>query len=197
MEDVCLRAAPIMRDTIQFDQIDKYGPQSYSGTFAVPTEELQRDEIAEPATVTIEARAEKGELPAEYIVDGTSSFTAALSCSRCVEPYPFANSATFHVRFRPRPESSGEDDEVEITEEEELDVEYYTEREIPLRDLAIEQIQLAIPMKPLCDDKCLGLCPQCGANRNREACSCQEVVTDPRWGALAEIRGELAKKRDS
>jgi len=186
-----------MHDIINFDQIDKHGPQEVRGTYAVTPGELGRIEVAETANISIHARAEKGNLPGEYVVDGSSSFTAALTCSRCAEPYPFAQSSLFHVRFRPRPEISGEDEEVEITEEEELDVEYYSEREIPLRDLAIEQIQLSIPMKPLCDDQCLGLCPQCGSNRNREGCSCEVSTGDERWGALRDLRVELAKKSES
>jgi uncharacterized protein len=84
---------------------------------------------------------------------------------------------------------------VEIAPED-LDVEFYTERSISLRDLAAEQVQLAIPMKPLCDENCLGLCPNCGANRNRERCQCEAAVADDRWGALAGIREQLAKKKD-
>ena len=182
---------------IQFDAIDEYGPQSYRGTFELSPADLDRPEIVGLGSVSIEARADKGDLPEEYAIDGSSRFTADLQCSRCVEPYPFANDSTFHVRFRPRPETSGEkDEEVEIAGAEELDVEYYSERQVPLRDLAIEQIQLSIPMKPLCDDGCLGLCPRCGVNRNREQCSCTETVGDERWGALQEFREQLAKKKD-
>jgi uncharacterized protein len=189
---------PTTNPIIDFDRIDKDGPQTYSGAFQPDAAELDRYEIAGCGGVTVEATAEKGHQPGEYIVDGSASFTADLSCSRCVEPYPFANSSTFHVRFRPRPQAPGEENaEVEITNEEELDVEYYSERTIPLKDLALEQVQLSIPMKPLCDEKCLGLCPTCGANRNREACKCEGAVTDPRWGALAGIREELAKKPNS
>jgi uncharacterized protein len=189
-----------MGDVIVFDQIDKDGPQTYSGTFAVPPGELDRDEIATVSPVSVTARAEKGELPGEYIVDGSATFTADFNCSRCLDPYPIASTSNFHVRFRPRPASAiGEDteeEEVEISGAEELDVEFYSEREIPLRELALEQIQLAIPMKPLCDEKCLGLCAQCGVNRNREECHCETSVVDERWGALRGIRDEIAKKKD-
>ena len=126
----------------------------------------------------------------------TVNFTADLTCSRCAEPYPFANPSPFTVRFRPRPEASVEE-EVEITEEEELDVEFYSEPVIPLRELALEQVQLSIPMKPLCDENCLGLCPTCGVNRTREKCSCNEPVVDGRWGALKDLREELAKKTNN
>lgn len=184
-----------MNPVISFDDIDEHGPQTYSGTFEVTPQELDRDELAAIGPVTIEARADRGDLPGEYAIDGTSKFTADLNCSRCLEPYPFANSSEFHVRFRPRPQGSGEEEEeIEITGEEELDVEFYSEREIPLRDLAVEQIQLSIPMKPLCDESCLGLCPKCGANRSREGCKCETSMVDDRWDALRGIRDELSKK---
>lgn len=182
-------------DTILFDEIDESGPQSYSHSYAIPTSELQRDEIADLGTVSITANAQKGDLPGEYVVDGSVRFTGDLTCARCVEPYSFASSSAFHLRFEPRPIPQTEDEEIEIPPDA-LDVEFYNERAIPLRDLAIEQIQLTIPMKPLCNDDCLGLCPHCGINRNREACGCEESMVDDRWGALLEIR-QAIKKRES
>ena len=184
------------RDFIHFDEIDKNGPQTYKRTYQLSPGELERTELASMGPLEIEASARKGDLPGEYLVDGTAGFTADLSCSRCVEPYPFASSSPFHLRFRPRAEALGQDGELEITPDE-LDIEFYTDRAIPLRHLADEQIQLSIPMKPLCEEKCLGLCPNCGANRNRESCSCQSSIADERWGALHDIREQLAKKRES
>jgi uncharacterized metal-binding protein YceD (DUF177 family) len=184
------------RDFILFDEIDKDGPKSYSRTYSVPSDELDRVEIVNISPVAIAARASKGDLPAEYIAEGSAKFTADLACSRCVEPYPFASSSSFHLRFRPRPELPQQDGgELEIAPNE-LDVEFYTERAVSLRELALEQIQLFIPMKPLCDQNCLGLCPQCGVNRNRESCSCEISVVGERWGALREIQ-KVLKKRES
>jgi uncharacterized metal-binding protein YceD (DUF177 family) len=184
------------RDCILFDEIDKDGPQSYSRTFTIPAEELDRIEVLNASPVALTAHATKGDLPGEYIVDGSSKFSADLACSRCVEPYPFASSSTFHLRFRPRPElPQQESDELEIAPDE-LDVEFYTDRSVSLRDLALEQVQLSIPMKPLCDDNCLGLCPHCGANRSRESCNCESSIVDERWGALREMR-QVIKKRES
>jgi uncharacterized protein len=183
------------KERIVFDDIDKYGPQHFERTFQFPTEELARIELVSIGPVSLVADARKGDLPAEYLADGTTTFTADFLCSRCVEPFPFANASEFHLRFRPRPEISEENAEVEVTPDE-LDVEFYTERAIHLRHLANEQIQLAIPMKPLCMDACLGLCVQCGANQNGEGCSCAETVVDARFAALAGIREELAKKHE-
>jgi uncharacterized protein len=184
------------RDNILFDEIDKDGPQEYQRTYAIAPADLARDEVVNLGPVSITASARKGDLPAEYIVEGSTRFTADFECSRCVEPYPFAGSLSFHLRYRPHPQNAREDEELEVTPAE-LDIEFYTERVIALRDLAVEQIQLSIPMKPLCEDNCLGLCLHCGANRNREACSCETSVTDERWGALLGIREKIAKKRES
>jgi uncharacterized protein len=182
---------------INFKDIDEHGPQTYRGTFEAPAGELNRDEVIGSSSVDIDVTVKKGDLPAEYIADGKVALTADLTCSRCADPYPFANNSDFHVRFRPRPEPAGPgEEEVEINDREELDVEFYTERVIPLRDLAIEQIQLTIPMKPLCDDQCLGLCSHCGSNKARETCSCETSVVDERWSALAGLRDELSKKKN-
>ena len=183
------------QDFIVFDDIDRNGPQSYARSLEFSLDEVGRDEVAALGPVSLDAMAQKGDLPGEYRVEGSARFTADLTCSRCVEPYPFANASIFHLRFRPRPEVSEENEEVEVSPEE-LDVEFYTERSIPLRHLASEQIQLTIPMKPLCDESCVGLCATCGANRNREHCSCESGLRDERWGALAGIRDQLAKKKD-
>jgi uncharacterized protein len=186
----------IMKDVIDFNAIEEHGAQSYRGEFTVDAAELEREEVLGVGTISIQANVEPGDLAAEYVADGSVSFTADIECSRCAEPYPFANTSTFHVVFRPRPEASRENEEVEITAEEELDVEFYSEPTVPLRELALEQVQLSLPMKPLCDDNCLGLCPTCGANRLREKCACEESVVDERWGALKGLREELSKKKD-
>lgn len=46
---------------------------------------------------------------------------------------------------------------------------------------------LELPLAPLCREDCQGLCPRCGANRNSEPCSCEDVPADPRWAALAGL----------
>ena len=185
-----------MRDVIDFKFIDEHGPQTYTGTYPVDVSDLGRDEVDSVGDVTIQAAARRGDLPGEYIAEGTVSFSADMTCSRCADPYPFANTSTFHVRFRPRPDASDDNEEVEITDQEELDVEFYSDPLIPLRDLALEQVQLSIPMKPLCDDSCLGLCATCGANLAREKCACSDSIVDDRWGALKDLREELAKKKN-
>jgi uncharacterized protein len=188
----------MQQDFIYFDDIDKDGPQQRSRTYDIAVSELDGNDVEALGPVSIDVTVEKGNAPGDYLADGTVQFTADLTCARCVDPYPFANHSSFHLRFAPRPEGpAGETEEVELTSEDELDTEFYTERQIALRELATEQIQLTIPMKPLCDERCLGLCPQCGKNRNREDCQCDNSLADERWGALKDFKTELLKKKES
>ena len=49
---------------------------------------------------------------------------------------------------------------------------------------------LAVPMKPLCQQDCAGICPQCGRNLNVESCTCENGGIDPRWSVLLKLKEE-------
>ena len=61
---------------------------------------------------------------------------------------------------------------------------------VDLTDLARDAVLLELPIAPLCEDDCAGLCPTCGVDRNETACECAATETDPRWAALSDLRFE-------
>ena len=63
---------------------------------------------------------------------------------------------------------------------------------IVLDDEVRQMILLDIPLKFLCSEGCLGICPGCGVDLNKERCRCEQNDIDPRWSKLAE----LFKKND-
>nr|HRC87284.1 DUF177 domain-containing protein [Thermoanaerobaculia bacterium] len=75
---------------------------------------------------------------------------------------------------------------------EDLGVVYVEDHELDTEPLLFEQVQINIPMKPLCRPECAGLCPHCGADLNAGACSCAEETDDTRWAALATLRDRLS-----
>lgn len=180
---------------IDFTEIDQTGPKQVEARFSVDAGDFPGEEVERVGDAEIRAVARKGDLPGEYLLAGEVTYTADLRCSRCAEPYPFANSASFTVRYRPLPPGSEQPSEVELGDEE-LETEFYSEPQVPLRQVAVDQIQLSLPMKPLCDEGCQGLCPKCGANLNRGKCNCNENVFDDRWSALQGLRDQLNKKKD-
>ena len=75
---------------------------------------------------------------------------------------------------------------------------FYSDRgKVDLRDVAREQIYLNLPLKPVCGTTCAGLCPACGANRNRIKCSCCTVQPDPRLAPLLALKKQSEGGPDS
>jgi uncharacterized protein len=70
---------------------------------------------------------------------------------------------------------------------DDLDVFPYDGEIVDLEPLIREHFVLAVPYAPLCRDDCKGLCPQCGVDRNVEACAC-EPPPDPRFAALKGLK---------
>lgn len=60
--------------------------------------------------------------------------------------------------------------------------------QVDTRPLLVEQVQLNVPMKPLCREDCRGLCPTCGQDLNDSQCGCAAERIDPRWSALAALK---------
>jgi uncharacterized protein len=114
-----------------------------------------------------------------------------LPCSRCLENLRLPVASRFDLRYLPISEAVA-DAEREV-DEEDLGTSYYRNDEIDLTELLREQFYLVLPMKPLCQDSCRGLCPQCGTNLNTDSCDCAPVWDDPRLAALRD----LGKSRES
>ncbi len=111
-----------------------------------------------------------------------------LPCSRCLEPFTWPIDAAFDLRYQPHAANTGEG-EREV-EEDDLSTAFYENEAIDLGGLIREQIYLALPMKPLCDEGCRGLCPECGINLNRGTCTCTRDWEDPRLAALKKLKAE-------
>jgi uncharacterized protein len=62
--------------------------------------------------------------------------------------------------------------------------------QIDLTEMVREEVVLALPLAPLCQDDCLGLCPECGADRNDRDCGHTLQVEGPRWAALDQLKFE-------
>lgn len=74
------------------------------------------------------------------------------------------------------------------TDEEELEETIYLDKnKIELRKYILEQVASSIPIKTICDEKCKGLCQNCGIDLNESSCDCDEHIIDPRLEKLKEL----------
>lgn len=90
-------------------------------------------------------------------------------CARCGCRF----SSRMHVPISERLSIGVGDDDVLVVSEDDVDV-------LPL---VCEQLAVHVPLAVVCHDQCLGLCPQCGVDRNVVDCACTPVG-DVRWSAL-------------
>lgn len=117
---------------------------------------------------------------------GRLATTLGCECGRCLEPFTVPVDAKIDVILLPSSKNTGEAEQ-EVAEDD-LGVSYYKDDVVDLGELMREQFYLAVPMKPLCQEDCRGLCPVCGINRNRETCTCETTWVDPRMEALKRFK---------
>jgi uncharacterized protein len=137
---------------------------------------------ARPAASGLKLRGRLSKSGDEYLL--TSNIRGALdaTCGRCLEPARVAVDAPLVVTFVPA------DDDEDVGDD--ADVVGFAGNEIDLSDEVRDEILLAIPLKPLCSEACLGLCSVCGGNRNVVACTCEveQKQSQSQFAALGKLK---------
>jgi uncharacterized protein len=111
------------------------------------------------------------------LIDGWADVTSEQTCGRCLKRFELPLHVTFEERFYPTvdiktgaPLPPTEEDEVfPIDEHHQLD----------LTEALRQNILVAVPMVPVCDEACAGLCSQCGHDLNLGPCQCEPEVETP------------------
>ena len=159
-------------------------PQAFEFDLSFPLPELDREPLLELSPVRFEGEVVR--IEGGYSLDGRLAYTGRLECSRCLASYPFEEEQDFSlVLYKRRPAPSAE--EVPLTDED-LDVWFYDDPQVPVAPIVEERIQIAVPMKPLCREDCRGLCARCGCDLNQGVCGCTVKPIDPRWEALKTLK---------
>ena len=122
----------------------------------------------------------------DILVRGNLSGQMELACSRCLEPFTAPAAIEFDLLLVPGPLNAAAVKE-ELSPDD-LDLDYYTGEIVDLERILREQIILMLPLKPLCEEACKGLCPDCGANLNRETCTCKTDAVDSPFARLAKLK---------
>jgi uncharacterized protein len=126
------------------------------------------------------------------LVTGTARASAKGECVRCLEPLVQEVDADFQEMFsypdaddrgrvKAEPADDAEEDEDRLFIEDGL-----FDLEPVLRDAVV----LALPMQPVCQDDCQGLCSECGARLVDDPDHHHDAV-DIRWAALQGLADSL------
>ncbi len=113
-----------------------------------------------------------------------------LECSRCLRLFPYTIDAGVSVELAPA--STVESSTEHELNQSELDTEFYQGEELDPVAIIKEQLLIAVPMVPLHDADCKGLCPVCGRDLNEAGCDCTRD-TQRTFGAFSALK-DLFKK---
>ena len=103
------------------------------------------------------------------LVVGTCEGAGTTACARCAEPAQVNLIGDIEGYFFLDAESVSQEDR----EEDEFDI-LPENHIIDLLPLIQAALTLDVPLIPLCEDNCKGLCPVCGVNLNKGDCGCKK-----------------------
>lgn len=119
-------------------------------------------------------------------VAGTVQAEVTCPCSRCLKPllYDIDVPITGKLLFQ-------QDTNLVMEpgmDEGDLEAAYwiYDNFDYDFSYVVLEAVINALPIRPLCEVDCAGLCSLCGQNLNEASCQCETETLDPRWQALAQ-----------
>lgn len=170
---------------IELDKLEKTG-----NTFAhrYEPDEIILDEdharLTQPAEVSVRASRSGHEVR----LRGNISASAEVDCDRCLKTVSLPIETEFDVKYLPVEDYTSS--EAAELQEEDLSVSFFDGETIDLDELVREQVLLAMPARALCGEECKGLCPVCGADRNTNACDCENHEIDPRWAGLKAVTSD-------
>ena len=184
---------------VNIDEIKEGGLRR---TWDVPREQLdemiagERAGYRARAAAHVDVRLEKLERRVRIGARTRAEVTAA--CGRCLAPVTVDVPVDFEVTLVPADEYADDEETAKDDGDHgpvggsfapgEAEEETYSGKVIDLDPMVREQILLALPGYPVCNEGCKGLCSVCGANLNERDCGCDRHVPDPRWAGLKNVK---------
>ena len=126
------------------------------------------DKVPVVVAVVVEAMADS------LTASGTADAPWVGTCRRCLREIAGTARAEFREVFERHPVEG----ETWLLKGEQAD----------LTEMVREEVVLSLPLAPLCQDDCQGLCTECGADRNEGDCGHTLTADDPRWAALDDLK---------
>lgn len=119
-----------------------------------------------------------------FHVEGIAAVNLGAECVRCLAPVELDLAIPFAQDFsRDSFPAAGEETETEFLP--------LIGDTLDLGPVVSEAVILALPMKPLCQQNCPGLCPECGQNLKEGKCVCASKAGH---SGLADLARLLPKK---
>lgn len=106
----------------------------------------------------------------QVALQGWLKVTVTLACDRCLARYVLNLESDMQLLL------STDDNSWRVRDVEQqgdpLDIVILEEPVVDLDELFRQQVYLMLPVKRLCSEACLGVCPGCGVALNQQRCQC-------------------------
>ncbi|MBF5000144.1 DUF177 domain-containing protein [Nocardia sp. BSTN01] len=146
-------------------------------------EKIGLDLIAIPAGAEIDLDLTLQAVSEGVLVTGSVSTPIEGECSRCLESFTDDLELEITELFA-YPDSATE----QTTEEDEI---YrLVDDMIDIEPVVTDAVGLELPLQPLCEPDCAGLCPECGVRMAIAGPDHTHEILDPRWAGLAKFASE-------
>lgn len=130
--------------------------------------------VPEDADIELDIRLEA--VMEGVLVSGAARAPLSGECARCLEPLTSSIEVDFQELYVYSDTRSGESAE---EDERRLEGDF-----IDLQPVVRDAMVLALPLSPLCQDDCPGLCSECGVRLADAGPDHDHDAVDPRWAAL-------------
>ncbi len=121
------------------------------------------------------------------LVSASVSATVSDRCSRCLAPAKLKIISEFEEEFEPANRDLMSDRRQSASRDFDPALVIDARNMLDMTEAVGQSLTLTVPLAPLCEANCAGICNICFTNRNQSACRCDENPIDPRWQSLAEL----------
>jgi uncharacterized protein len=122
-------------------------------------------------------------------VQGNLEAAVRLACCRCLSEFETSIASHFTLTYMQENIDSLNklpDEDVELRPDD-IGLIPFRGEEINLIEGIQEQVVIAFPLKPLCREKCRGLCPKCGSILNEGDCGCDKSAFNTNFAVLKNL----------
>ncbi len=134
--------------------------------FSNSAEELKLDGLSFEITSPLDIKGSCMYTGETFIVKGSIAVDYITQCDRCTKPISGRLGIAFEEEFASREDENHPDRYL------------YKGDDIIIDKMVKDNIYLSAPIQYLCSSDCRGLCPQCGADLNKEDCGCRVEQMD-------------------
>ena len=114
-------------------------------------------------------------------------------CSRCLAGFNQQIDLRVEEEYIEANKTSFEETESKTAENDE-NFKINTKLQLDLSDAITQYSLTSTPMKPICNTACLGICDQCGKNKNITNCVCENSNIESKWDGLIEWQKQQISK---